>query len=242
MLTIEKNKPERNMECKRRKSTECVWSSTPTSARTKHELHSKIPTNLVPVRIESFGTNTHSRKCTHPVLDSHRSFGLSTEGCLHRSWLHLTFVPRCELSCDVRSAGRSINSLETRDVPKLPPPKKNGCSVRTFAAVRRQKGPRPKCQEVSSPNHLSASIASISHNLAQGVESFLRLSPSLSFSSHLRPSKKNEAPFRPLAQEQGQGRHEALSYPPGLGERKHCPAGLRSGKGMGGVQGYCGRR
>ena len=58
-----------------------------------------------------------------------------------------------------------------------------------------------------------------------------------------RPNpKKNETPIRPIALEEGRRRQEALSYPQGMGERKHCPAGLRSSKGVGRLQGYCSRR
>ena len=54
--------------------------------------------------------------------------------------------------------------------------------------------------------------------------------------------KKNETPIRPIALEEGRRRQEALSYPQGMGERKHCPAGLRPSKGVGRLQGYCSRR
>ena len=54
--------------------------------------------HLVPQN-ESLGPTSAAHECTHRVLGSHRSFGFSTEGCRHHSWLHVLDLRWRNLVC-----------------------------------------------------------------------------------------------------------------------------------------------
>ena len=59
--------------------------------------------HLVPQN-ESLGPTSAAHECTHRALGSHRSFGFSTEGCRHHSWLHVLDLRWRNLVCCEESA------------------------------------------------------------------------------------------------------------------------------------------